>query len=213
MAGLPQVPSSAPPSEDRPSPEAIAAAGETTILDAEGNKVPFNSLYEVKKNEEGAPEVVGDVLTAVIFIRHFYCGACQAYVRSLAQTTLTNRKLIIIGCGNPVLIPKYSSDTSCPFPIYAEPTGKLYSILGMTKTLQQGKMPKYMEGQGVISSTLKGIWHALSWGSPLSGGNISQVGGEFLFVNGEVGWCHRMKTTMDHVEVEDLKKVMGLSEW
>lgn len=83
MAGLPQVPSSAPPSEDRPSPEAIAAAGEITIFDAEGNKVLFNSLYELKKNEDGTPEVAGDVLTTVIFIRHFYCGVCQAYVSPL----------------------------------------------------------------------------------------------------------------------------------
>jgi len=82
----------------------------------------------------------------------------------------------------------------------------------MTRTLQQGKVPKYLEGHGMISGALKGIWHALSWGMPFSGGNISQVGGEFLFVNGEVRWCHRMKTTMDHVEVEDLKKVMGLRE-
>lgn len=80
MAGLPQVPSSAPPSEDRPSPGAIAAAGEITILDAKGNKIPFNSLYEVKKNEDGTPEVAGDILTTVIFIRHFYCSVCQAYV-------------------------------------------------------------------------------------------------------------------------------------
>ncbi|KAF8457428.1 AhpC/TSA antioxidant enzyme-domain-containing protein [Terfezia claveryi] len=212
MAGLPQAPSSAPPSEDRPSPEAIAAAGEITILDAKGDKVPFNSLFEVKKNEDGISEVAGDILTTVIFIRHFYCGVCRAYVMSLAQDiphNTPNRKLIIIGCGNPALIPKYISDTSCPFPIYAEPTGKLYSILGMTKTLQQGKMPKYMEGHGMISSILKGIWHALSWGSPLSGGNISQVGGEFLFVNGDLGWCHRMKTTTDHVDVEDLKKGSG----
>ena len=81
MAGLPQVPSSAPPSEDRPSPEAIAAAGEIIILDAEGNKIPFNSLYGVKKNDDGTPEVAGDVLTTVIFIRHFYCSVCQAYFR------------------------------------------------------------------------------------------------------------------------------------
>lgn len=39
-----------------------------------------------------------------------------------------------------------------------------------------------------------------------------QVGGEFLWVNGVVGWCRRMKSTTDHTEVEDVKRVMGVVE-
>ena len=75
---LPQVPSTAPPSEDRPSLDALATAGDILIFDAEGNSVPFRSLYEVKRDEEGAPEVAGNVLTMIVFIRHFYCSVCQA---------------------------------------------------------------------------------------------------------------------------------------
>jgi len=86
MAGLPQVTSSAPPSEDLPSPEAMVAAGEVAILNAEGGKVPFKSLYELRQDEDGIPELIGDVLTTVIFIRHFYCSACQAYVSCYGTT-------------------------------------------------------------------------------------------------------------------------------
>ena len=78
MAGLPQVPSSASPSEDRPCPEAIAAAGAIEILDKDGNKFLFRALYEVERNEDGTPKVAGDVLTTIVFIRHFFCSVCQA---------------------------------------------------------------------------------------------------------------------------------------
>ena len=94
--------------------------------------------------------------------------------------------------------------------MYTDPTGKLYSTLGMIKTLSLGTAPKYIEEKSMLGLIGKAIWKGLTWGSPIGGGDIRRVGGEFLFVNGEVGWCHRMKTTRDHVEVDELKKVMGL---
>jgi len=215
MAGLPQVPSTAPPSEDRPSPDALAAAGDVPIFDAEGRQVPFRSLYEVKKNEEGVSEMPGDVLTMIIFIRHFYCSTCQSYVIAISSTipvNTPNRRVVLIGCGSPTLISKYVSDTGCPFPIYAEPTQKLYSTLGMVKTLNYGEKPKYLSAQGPLGLIKKSVVQVCTWGAPLQGGDIQQVGGEFLFVNGEVGWCHRMKTVRDHVELDELKLVMGLVE-
>lgn len=41
-------------------------------------------------------------------------------------------------------------------------------------------------------------------------GDYKQNGGEFLFQDGELKWCHRMKTTSDHAEVKELKQVLGL---
>ena len=72
MAGLPQVPTTAPPSEDRPAPDALQTAGEIPIYDADGKEFLFRELYELKEN---APS---DELLMVIFIRHFYCSSCQA---------------------------------------------------------------------------------------------------------------------------------------
>ena len=65
--------------------------------------------------------------------------------------------------------------------------------------------------------TLRSIWQELKSGRQmLSGGSYSQVGGEFLFevgADGEVKptWCHRMQSTRDHTELNDIKKVLGMS--
>ena len=44
----------------------------------------------------------------------------------------------------------------------------------------------------------------------LSGGDYRQVGGEFLFQNGKVTWCHRMKYTRDHAEIPLVRQQLGL---
>lgn len=44
----------------------------------------------------------------------------------------------------------------------------------------------------------------------LSGGDFRQVGGEFVFENGRVAWCHRMKNTRDHAEIPEVRKQLGL---
>ena len=46
----------------------------------------------------------------------------------------------------------------------------------------------------------------------MKGGDYWQVGGEFLFENGQVTWCHRMKNTRDHAALSDLRKKLGLDE-
>lgn len=48
------------------------------------------------------------------------------------------------------------------------------------------------------------------------GGDWSQVGGEFLFVKEKeraewrCEWAHRMRTTRDHAETEELRVLLGL---
>lgn len=46
----------------------------------------------------------------------------------------------------------------------------------------------------------------------LRGGNPMQIGGEFLFENGEVIWCHRMTTYRNHAEVRFLRKLLQLDD-
>lgn len=61
--------------------------------------------------------------------------------------------------------------------------------------------------------TIKTGWKARG------GGDWSQVGGEFLFVKSgkEEGdeewrceWAHRMRTTRDHAEIDELKQLLGM---
>ena len=62
---------------------------------------------------------------------------------------------------------------------------------------------------GIIES----IFQTLSHGRQMfKGGDFSQVGGEFLFEDGQVTWCHRMKNTRDHAEVPALRKQLGLDD-
>lgn len=120
-------------------------------------------------------------------------------------------QIVIIGHGQPDLIPFYIKETNCPFPIYADPTKKLYHLLGMTRTLNMGsKAPEYMH-DSVVVNAVKSIFQELRAGrNMLKGGDIYQVGGEFLFEDGKVTWCHRMRNTRDHAEVSELRAVLGL---
>ncbi|OWO99441.1 hypothetical protein B2J93_3882 [Marssonina coronariae] len=165
-----------------PSQAMLSSVENISILDQEGRAIPFKSLYT-------GPNVARRVL--VIFIRHFYCGNCQEYIRCLT-TSISPSSLLslptptfiaIVGCGSPSLIPMYQAETNCSFPIYADPTKKLYSELGMLRTLNMGARPEYQRKQVVsmmVTSFMQSM-RMLKKGQALKGGNMYQVGGEFLF--------------------------------
>lgn len=46
----------------------------------------------------------------------------------------------------------------------------------------------------------------------LSGGDFKQVGGEFLFQEGKVTWCHRMRSTRDHAELPIVREQLGMDD-
>jgi hypothetical protein len=116
---------------------------------------------------------------------------CQEYLRTLSAsitpTSLLSLPLptfiAIIGCGDPSLIPMYASATSCPFPIYADPSKQLYNALGMVRTLNLGPRPEYQR-KGLAAHILQSIVQSIKQlpsGKTLKGGDYQQVGGEFLF--------------------------------
>jgi hypothetical protein len=212
--------------DDIPTAKDLQRVGDLLVLDAQGKSRPFKELYE-------APLVAPRQL--IIFIRHFFCGVstafftscrtrtnkaqnCQEYLRTLSSsikpddllTLPTPTSIIVIGCGRPELIPMYVETTGCQFPIYADPTRKLYDILGMTRTLNLGSKPQYMQTNMLINS-VQSIFQGLSTGrKALKGGDFKQVGGEFMFENAECTWAHRMKTTRGHAEVSDIRALIGL---
>ncbi|KAI9705143.1 MAG: hypothetical protein M1836_006926 [Candelina mexicana] len=196
---------------DVPSTKDILEAADLPILDADGTAYPFKSLY-TKAN--GTPK-----RALIIFVRHFFCGNCQEYLRTLCASMSpeslaslpTPTTLSIIGCGSPSLISMYASSTSCTFAIYADPSYKLYSRFGMTRTLSLGpKKPDYLQSSQVYNA-LKSIVQSLSAGTKaMKGGDYNQVGGEFLWEEGKVVWCHRMRNTRDHAEIPVLRDRLGL---
>ena len=110
----------------------------------------------------------------------------------------------------------YATDTGCPFPIFADPTRKLYDHFGMVTSLAWGVRPKYMQ-KGMTRIIAESIVQSLKQiprGLATKGGDSSQNGGEFLFEASEEGqekqvtWCHRMENTRDHTEVPELARVL-----
>ena len=123
----------------------------------------------------------------------------------------TPTQIVIIGHGHPEVIQFYTKETGCPFPIYADPTKRIYDLLKMTRTLSMGnKSPEYMQ-TSVMVNAVKSIYQELRSGrNLLKGGDLYQVGGEFLFEDGKVIRCHRMRNTRDHAEIPVIRAALGL---
>ena len=149
------------------------------------------------------------------------CKNCQEYLRTLCGSITpesllalpTPTEIVVIGCGHPDLIPFYAETTTCRFPIYADPTRKLYDALGMTHTMSMGEKPPAYVHKSLFSVIVQSFYQLISSGRrALSGGHFSQIGGEFLFENGDVTWCHRMEHTRDHTEVPEIRKQLRLDD-
>ena len=87
--------------------------------------------------------------------------------------------IAIIGCGGYEMIKNYVKEVDSKYPVYADPSQKLYKVLGMIKTLALGKKPQYMSF-GVWGGIMKGISNGFKAGlSARKGGDVTQVGGEY----------------------------------
>lgn len=98
------------------------------------------------------------------------------------------------------------------FPIYCDPSRKLYAKLNMMSNLNMGETtPSYVK-KGMVEAVAAGVKNAVSSGANtmIQGGNPAQNGGEMLFADGELVWFKRMRHTQDHAEVAELKEVLGL---
>ncbi|PNY29939.1 Thioredoxin-like protein AAED1 [Tolypocladium capitatum] len=169
-------------SNELPSPETLSKIENHTVLDRNGKAHTFQSLYSGRN-------VARRVL--VLFVRHFFCGNCQEYLRLLSESITPDALLrlpisasiVVIGCGDPDLIDMYEEASKCPFPVYTDPTRSLYDELGMVKTLALGPKPAYIR-KSLSKTVIDGIGQALrsiSSGLTLKSGDKRQVGGEFLF--------------------------------
>ncbi|KAG7443868.1 uncharacterized protein BT62DRAFT_971657 [Guyanagaster necrorhizus] len=195
-----------------PQQFALTVAFELEIFDSTGSAVKFGSLLP--------SDVAGKVV--VVFIRHFFCGSCKQYVEQLASVPKesldkSNVRIIIIGCGHSDAISVYKESTKFPGQIYADPSRKLYHALGMNiETL--AATPAWKEKRsylklGTFSNVVSSIFKGPLQTPGLIGkqGNISQLGGDFVFGPGKhCIFASRMQHTEDHVEVSELMKHAGV---
>ncbi|WQF88833.1 Putative peroxiredoxin-like 2A/B/C, Thioredoxin-like superfamily [Colletotrichum destructivum] len=167
---------------DLPTPQILKKIEKYVVLDRHGKSHTFKSLYS---GRNAARRVL------IIFIRHFFCGNCQEFLRSLSESVTPDALLglpmstfiAVVGCGNPGLIDMYLQETGCPFPVYTDPTRRLFAKLGMTRTLALGTRPAYMR-KSMIKSAAESVFQGLKQvkaGLATKSGDHRQVGGEFLF--------------------------------
>lgn len=225
------------------------------LCDENGRKLHFQDLFfdkqDAKQTRSGSlasassrdEQFVSQTETwkqrrvLVIFIRHFFCGNCQEYLRTLAahpdlspcNLVKYNLEVVVIGCGAPSLIRSYREITGLPtsWQLYADSSTELYAQLGMYRSLSLGdRSPRYIQRSltgNMFRSVVQGI-RRLPQGDILAAGSWDVNGGEFLFeLSGEgfdaalpdswkLLWYHRMINSRDHTEVDDLVHVLKLPE-
>ncbi|KAL2268748.1 hypothetical protein VTJ83DRAFT_3594 [Remersonia thermophila] len=169
-------------SHELPTLETLRKIDNYVVLDSDGKSHTFRSLYT---GRHAARRVL------IIFVRHFFCGNCQEYLRTLSESITPSSLLAlpqptiicVVGCGDPGLIPMYAAATGCQFPIYSDPTRRLYDELGMVRTLALGPRPAYARQSllKVIGQSIAQGLKQIPAGLAHKGGDSKQVGGEFLF--------------------------------
>ncbi|KAF8846589.1 hypothetical protein BDZ45DRAFT_638027 [Acephala macrosclerotiorum] len=193
-----------------PDEKAISDAYNLPVLSHDGKSTRFGQMIDPKD---------GVITVIVIFIRHFFCSLDQDYVRSLPTSITPNvlstlplpigsSRVVLIGCGDPSRILPYTVETSCEFPIFTDPTCRIYEKLQMNKSLASSTRPAYMKHSLfslIMRSVRQMVWSGFG---AFKGGGYSQNGGEWIFRAGKCEWVHRMKTTSDHLTAEELVKVL-----
>ncbi|KAJ6070741.1 hypothetical protein N7467_012060 [Penicillium canescens] len=191
--------------------ETLHEAYELEIADRNGEPVRFGELIAGKGES---------VTTIVIFIRHFFCAYDQDFVRTLSgQITRAlldtippharPAQVIIIGCGDHTLIGPYVEETSDTFPIYSDPSAKIYEKLKMKRTWQAFNEPPPYSCESFPSALLKDLkqrWKR-GWGA-LKGGPVDQQGGEWIFQRGRLKYAHRMQAVNDHLTADQLLAII-----
>ncbi|GAA5999044.1 peroxiredoxin-like family protein [Rhodotorula paludigena] len=194
------------PTSALPAPEDVQRAAQVTVLDEHGKEHRLGELWEGQ--DEGR--------TVVVWIRHFGCGLCQDYVKHLSQhfapplLSAHNVRLSIIGCGDSSYLSSYRKLVACPFDLYADRDGASYDALGMGKNLGSGETRPEYQKSGMAGVALKSISSFFQMGNVAFPGEWSRLGGECVFEQGQLKWCHRMQNTRDHAPLKELAAAAGV---
>ncbi|PSN60461.1 hypothetical protein BS50DRAFT_614146 [Corynespora cassiicola Philippines] len=201
------------------------APGPTTLPTseelAEALKV---DVYDRGGQVQTLGDLIKDKRSVLIFTRHFWCLNCQAYVRAISKAIPpsnlpANTQILIIGNGSYQPIDTYASTTLSLYPIYTDPTCRLHAILKFKSTLKEestgDEKRDYMRDAGsTLSRIVGGVKGAI--------GNLQHVayigpkslnGGEVVLTADEkCEYIYRMQNTVDHTNVADLTKIVGVAQ-
>ncbi|KAH6910930.1 AhpC/TSA antioxidant enzyme-domain-containing protein [Coprinopsis sp. MPI-PUGE-AT-0042] len=235
-AGVPLPPQENVDCNALPTPSQLSEAAAIAVYDEHGQKFHFGHLVHLASSESlstlgddkrlpvvptAAATGNGNGKIAVVFIRHFFCGACQAYVRNLARVPLealqrAGATVVVVGCGEWEVLSAYRENTGFTGPMYADPSRALYQALGMTHenlktTPSDEPKPSYLAGSSRVGSLVQSVWKALAHPKLIGKqGNHSQNGGEYVFDEGDCVYASRMRHTEDHIPVVKLMELLGV---
>jgi hypothetical protein len=103
-------------------------------------------------------------------------------------------------------------ETSEEFPIYTDPSGRIYQKLQMKRaTSGFTEPPPYTDYTfpTALVEGLKQIWKR-GWAG-LRGGSVVQQGGEWIFQRGKLRYAHRMEGAHDHLTAERLLEILNVA--
>ena len=215
-----------------PSPDTLSQAGELHVLDERGEKVTFKSLY--------AP-TDGVKRHLIIFIRHFSCGVSTTPSISLLPNPAdcdSRSPVLRILRPHPRLPPTAQRHSGPPNHPHRLRPALRRALLprphsrALPHLLRPGPRPlrqaqydlqsRRRRPEAQVHHRQHPLHHPHSFPNVLksgfnftsrgfNSGNFSQNGGEWLFVDGELKWCHIMQHTRDHAEIDELENILGFS--
>ncbi|KAF9528131.1 hypothetical protein CPB83DRAFT_854953 [Crepidotus variabilis] len=199
----------APPHTSSIDETTIKKVAELKVLDSKKGEVRFGSLFEEQK-------------TVVIFIRHFFCGSCQAYITQLCNLVSdealekAGTRVVLVGSGETEAFDHFREMTGFKGNIYTNPSRDLFRAFGMTTTTQT--TPAGETRKSYLTSTktqvvLNSLWDIAK--KPYlffaKTGNLSQNGGELILGPGlQCSFASIMQHSEDHTELVDLMRVAGV---
>nr|XP_019013418.1 uncharacterized protein I206_01484 [Kwoniella pini CBS 10737]OCF52199.1 hypothetical protein I206_01484 [Kwoniella pini CBS 10737] len=194
--------------------EEINQAYKVELFDQDGKKIILKELIKDKK-------------VILIFIRHFWCTNCQVYTyqlnKSIPSSSLSNN---IESCGSFKPILQYIQNTQSNYKILTCPSLEIHKIFNLKKTL---KGPSFNDNDDNKKNYLDEVGGMGALGHPKVYINLDkpgpkvcgycekirgpndQNGGEVIFEqDGTCSYIHRMQNTVDHTDIEDLAKMIGV---
>jgi AhpC/TSA antioxidant enzyme len=101
-------------------------------------------------------------------------------------------------------------ETSDAFPLYSDPSGKIYEKLGMKRTYEGFTEPPPYSSDSFFGSCVYDLKQRCKhgWAGLFRGGALDQSGGEWIFQRGKLKYAHRMRKINDHLTANRLFAIL-----
>ena len=226
---LPKAPPAVQPEWALPTREQLTRAASLLVIAESGVRVSFGSLFADQRTivifiRHFWCPLCQDYMSSV---RSFVRPDVLRSATALGAESASAAKLVIISNGSHAMISKYKQIFRMPFEMYTDPTLSVYNTLGMArgregdypagfpmpeaslkKPAGTEKQSKIRNGGYIKHGTMGGIVmvlvRAIKVGMPVweKGGDVAQLGGEFVFGPGYVVVRHPDNVTLTLTQLD-----------